>query len=113
AVAPAGGQVLGMEEVGFEPTKPKQRVYSPPPLATRALLRKWYRKRSSTCWRWDSNPQPAVYKTAALPIELRQRRPSRPAPCPLCERRRGCQASARKMEDRRRPPPRRRPVSRW
>ena len=25
-------------------------------------------------WRWDSNPQPADYKSAALPIELRQRR---------------------------------------
>ena len=24
--------------------------------------------------RWDSNPQPAVYKTAALPIELRRQR---------------------------------------
>ena len=24
-------------------------------------------------WRWDSNPQPADYKSAALPIELRQR----------------------------------------
>jgi hypothetical protein len=24
-------------------------------------------------WRWDSNPQPTVYKTVALPIELRQR----------------------------------------
>ena len=23
-------------------------------------------------WRWDSNPQPAAYKAAALPIELRQ-----------------------------------------
>ena len=23
-------------------------------------------------WRWDLNPQPAVYKTAALPVELRQ-----------------------------------------
>ena len=23
-------------------------------------------------WRWDSNPQPPVYKTGALPIELRQ-----------------------------------------
>ena len=23
-------------------------------------------------WRWDSNPQPADYKSAALPIELRQ-----------------------------------------
>ena len=24
------------------------------------------------CWRWDSNPQPTVYKTVALPVELRQ-----------------------------------------
>ena len=24
-------------------------------------------------WRWDLNPQPADYKSAALPIELRQR----------------------------------------
>ena len=23
-------------------------------------------------WRWDLNPQPADYKSAALPIELRQ-----------------------------------------
>src|SRR5512140_1454571 len=30
-------------------------------------LRGWSR-------RWDSNPGPAVYKTAALPIELRRRR---------------------------------------
>jgi hypothetical protein len=28
--------------------------------------------------RWDSNPQPAVYKTAALPIELRRRKPAAP-----------------------------------
>ena len=26
----------------------------------------------STSWRWDSNPQPAAYKAAALPVELRQ-----------------------------------------
>lgn len=26
-------------------------------------------------WRWDLNPQPADYKSAALPIELRQRLP--------------------------------------
>jgi hypothetical protein len=25
-------------------------------------------------WRWDLNPQPADYKSAALPIELRQRK---------------------------------------
>ncbi len=29
---------------------------------------------SEWSWRWDSNPQPADYKSAALPIELRQRR---------------------------------------
>ncbi len=28
---------------------------------------------NSWSWRWDSNPQPADYKSAALPIELRQR----------------------------------------
>ena len=27
-------------------------------------------------WRWDSNPQPADYKSAALPVELRQRQHS-------------------------------------
>ena len=25
-------------------------------------------------WRWDLNPQPADYKSAALPIELRQQK---------------------------------------
>ena len=29
----------------------------------------------SWSWRWDSNPQPADYKSAALPIELRQQHP--------------------------------------
>ena len=29
---------------------------------------------ASWSWRWDLNPQPADYKSAALPIELRQRR---------------------------------------
>ena len=28
--------------------------------------------RRALSWRWDSNPQPADYKSAALPIELRQ-----------------------------------------
>ena len=28
---------------------------------------------ASWSWRWDLNPQPADYKSAALPIELRQR----------------------------------------
>ena len=45
----------------------------------------WLQDRGSGCkdrvvrrvawsWRWDSNPQPADYKSAALPIELHQRR---------------------------------------
>ena len=29
-------------------------------------------------WRWDSNPQPADYKSAALPVELRQLGDDRP-----------------------------------
>src|SRR5437773_9192093 len=35
----------------------------------------WARRPMNWRWsrRWDSNPQPAVYKTAALPIELRRR----------------------------------------
>ena len=42
-----------------------QQIYSLPPLATREPLHAW-------SWRWDSNPQPADYKSAALPVELRQ-----------------------------------------
>ena len=42
----------------------KCRVHSPM-IAPSAIIH-WSR-------RWDSNPQPAVYKTAALPIELRRR----------------------------------------
>src|SRR5450631_1780948 len=36
-----------------------------PPGRTCFLLLVW-------SWRWDSNPQPADYKSAALPVELRQ-----------------------------------------
>ncbi len=43
-----------------------QQIYSLPPLAAREPLHPW-------SWRWDSNPQPADYKSAALPVELRQR----------------------------------------
>jgi hypothetical protein len=43
----------------------RQQIYSLPPLATREPLHDW-------SWRWDSNPQPADYKSAALPVELRQ-----------------------------------------
>ena len=41
------------------------RIYSPVPLTTRP-------PHPGRSRRWDSNPQPAVYKTAALPIELRR-----------------------------------------
>ncbi len=57
---------------GFEPPKPKHLVYSQAQLSTLATAhfnRADVMKRSR---RWDSNPQPAVYKTAALPIELRR-----------------------------------------
>ena len=40
-----------------------QRIYSPPPLAARALLHV-----SNWSWRRESNPQPADYKSAALPL---------------------------------------------
>ena len=33
------------------------------------------RKTYGWSWRWDLNPQPAAYKAAALPIELRQQTP--------------------------------------
>jgi hypothetical protein len=35
-------------------------------------MRKHIAFASFLSWRWDSNPQPADYKSAALPIELRQ-----------------------------------------
>ena len=51
-----------------------QQIYSLPPLATREPLRIQLKKWS---WWWDSNPQPADYKSAALPIELHQHRPGK------------------------------------
>ena len=36
-----------------------------------------YIKEQGESWRWDSNPQPADYKSAALPVELRQPRDGR------------------------------------
>ena len=57
-----------MEGGGFEPPKAyadRFTVCSLWPLGNPSI---W-------SWRWDSNPQPADYKSAALPIELRQ--PSR------------------------------------
>ncbi len=53
-----------------------QRIYSPSPLATRAPVRIYPDSdaRDIWSWLWDSNPQPADYKSAALPIELNQQR---------------------------------------
>jgi hypothetical protein len=53
-----------------------QKIYSLPPLATWVSLH--LTKQTDTnpqgkeSWLWDSNPQPADYKSAALPIELNQ-----------------------------------------
>jgi hypothetical protein len=78
-----------MEGEGFEPSKRNARqVYSLIPLATRTPLRNSLHSlqqkpfilsfkqastpRWSASWRSDLNQQPPVYKTGALPIELRQ-----------------------------------------
>ena len=51
---------------------PRQ-IYSLLPLATREPTHIPMLPASSRwSWRWDLNPQPADYKSAALPIELRQ-----------------------------------------
>ena len=47
----------------FELPNPKERIYSPPRLATSLPLQKW-------CRQEDLNPQPTDYKSVALPIEL-------------------------------------------
>ena len=86
---------------GFEPPKasptdlqsaPFDRSGIPP--KRRLEVRRWRFERysegrpsnfqllTSRTWsrRWDSNPQPEVYKTPALPIELRRRMPDEEAP---------------------------------
>src|SRR5215204_5494661 len=67
---------------GFEPPKLTHLVYSQAQLSTLATAHfkpRWDGPRSR---RWDSNPQPAVYKTAALPIELRRQCQQEAAPTP-------------------------------
>jgi hypothetical protein len=44
----------------------RQQIYSLPPLATRVPHQNLYQPIAS--WRWDLNPQPADYKSAALPL---------------------------------------------
>jgi hypothetical protein len=50
----------------------RRQIYSLLPLTAREPL---HDNPFDKCWswRWDLNPQPADYKSAALPIELRQR----------------------------------------
>ena len=58
-----------------------QKIYSLPPLATWVSLhfrtKRITELRDKESWLWDSNPQPADYKSAALPIELNQHKPLR------------------------------------
>ena len=51
----------------FELPNPKERIYSPPRLATSLPLR------YEECRQEDLNPQPTDYKSVALPIELHRR----------------------------------------
>ena len=53
-----------VEGAGFEPAKAKPADLQSAPFShsgTPPYVCLW-------SWRWDSNPQPAVYKTAALPL---------------------------------------------
>ena len=52
-----------VEGDGFEPSNPKEQIYSLPRLATSLPLQKW-------CRNQDLNPEPTDYKSVALPIEL-------------------------------------------
>ena len=70
-----------MEGGGFEPPKsttadlqsaPFGRSGTPPGEAFRLLFKWAYRPVAHWSWRQELNPQPADYKSAALPIELRQ-----------------------------------------
>ena len=57
-------QIKMVEGGRFELPNPKERIYSPPRLATSLPLH--FRE----CRREDLNPQPTDYKSVALPIEL-------------------------------------------
>ena len=56
----------------FELPNPKERIYSPPRLATSLPLQ----IKKKECRREDLNPQPTDYKSVALPIELHRRKKS-------------------------------------
>ena len=57
----------------------RQQIYSLPPLTAREPRHNLFKHPRLSAilpwsWRWDLNPQPADYKSAALPVELRQHR---------------------------------------
>ena len=52
-------------------------------------------KTSQWSWRWDSNPQPAVYKTAALPIAPLQHAPFPDRPVKVRKQSTGCRFDRR------------------
>ena len=65
SVLPLNYAPIWMVEGGrFELPNPKERIYSPPRLATSLPLR------HEECRQEDLNPQPTDYKSVALPIEL-------------------------------------------
>ena len=64
SILPLNYAPIQMVEGGrFELPNPKERIYSPPRLATSLPLLRWCRPE-------DLNPQPTDYKSVALPIEL-------------------------------------------
>ncbi len=56
-----------VEGGGFEPPKAEPTDLQSAPFGRSGTPPSW-------SWRWDSNPQPADYKSAALPVELRQQK---------------------------------------
>ena len=61
-----GGEAKKVGGEGFEPTKPKQQIYSLSHLTTLETSHHYV----SMSQQRDSNPRPADYKSAALPTEL-------------------------------------------
>ena len=63
-----------VEGGGFEPPKASPADLQSDPFGRSGTPPKQrFHNTSDWSWRWDLNPQPADYKSAALPIELRQR----------------------------------------
>jgi hypothetical protein len=62
AVLPLNYAPMKMEESGFEPLNPKERIYSPSRLATSLFLHKWRET--------ESNCRHTELQSVALPTEL-------------------------------------------